>query len=161
IEFLTIPLVFNTLMLMVLIRFLFGAGEAGAVSNAARVIKFWFPESERGRMQGLLQASMHVGGTMAPIVAAWIIQSPGGWRAIFFACGAVGVAWAGLFVWWFRDKPSEHAAVNAAELAEIGVPAEAEHHRHDAIPWREVVRHPSIYLLGTIITMSAFNSYFF
>jgi MFS family permease len=160
-EWRSIPLVFNTLALLVLIRFLFGAGEAGAVPNAARVIKFWFPESERGRMQGLLQGSMHLGGTLAPMAAAWIIDSPAGWRATFFLFGAIGVVWAAAFCWWFRDKPSEHAAVNQAELQQIGIPSDQANVPHASVPWREVLLHPNIWLLSAIIIMSAFNSYFF
>src|SRR5688572_1493516 len=49
-----IPLVFNSLVLLILIRFLFGAGEAGAYPNAARVMTCWFPERERGNMQGIM-----------------------------------------------------------------------------------------------------------
>src|SRR5438105_2384102 len=42
---------------LVVVRFLFGAGEAGAYPNVARVVARWFPFGERGRMQGLLLAS--------------------------------------------------------------------------------------------------------
>ena len=37
-----------------LVRFLFGAGEAGAFPNAARVMSRWFPVGERGRVQGVM-----------------------------------------------------------------------------------------------------------
>src|SRR6478736_5838175 len=62
----SVPIVFNTLALMVLVRFWFGAGEAGAIPNAARILRHWFSSAERGRMQGLFQGSMHVGGPVAP-----------------------------------------------------------------------------------------------
>src|SRR5262245_57721582 len=39
---------------LLLSRFLFGAGEAGAFPNAARVISKWFPTAERGRVQGMM-----------------------------------------------------------------------------------------------------------
>ena len=42
---------------MVLIRFWFGAGEAGAIPNSARILMNWFSATERGRYQGLFQAS--------------------------------------------------------------------------------------------------------
>lgn len=158
-EFGAIALTFDSLALLVLIRFCFGAGEAGAIPNAARVIKVWFAPSERGRMQGLFQASMHVGGAVAPVVAASIIAWAN-WRWTFFLFGAIGAAWATAFYWWFRDSPVAHAAVNAAELEIIGasaVPIQA----HEAVPWRQVATHPNIWLLGIIITMSSFNSYFF
>ena len=40
------------LVILLAVRFLFGAGEAGALPNAARVLRAWFPESSRGRARG-------------------------------------------------------------------------------------------------------------
>jgi hypothetical protein len=37
---------------LLVVRFLFGAGEAGAFANAARVLARWFPDEKRGRAQG-------------------------------------------------------------------------------------------------------------
>jgi sugar phosphate permease len=158
-EFGSIPLVFNTLVLMVLIRFWFGAGEAGAIPNSARILMHWFPDHERGRMQGLFQASMHVGGMIAPILAAWVIGSPLGWRGTFYVFGAIGVLWAAAFYWWFRDKPADHPAVNEAERQLIGIRSDA--HGHGEVPWGLALVHPNVWLLGITVTMSAFNSYFF
>src|SRR3954471_21279941 len=42
---------------LLVIRFLFGAGEAGALPNAARIVSRWYPSAERGRVQGLIQAA--------------------------------------------------------------------------------------------------------
>src|SRR5438034_1243736 len=39
---------------LVTIRFLFGAGEAGAFPNIARSFSRWFPPSERGRANGVM-----------------------------------------------------------------------------------------------------------
>src|SRR3954465_11567702 len=36
------------------VRFLFGAGEAGAFPNAIRAIARWYPVRERGRVQGVM-----------------------------------------------------------------------------------------------------------
>jgi MFS family permease len=159
-EFGSVPLIFNSLTLMVLVRFWFGAGEAGALPNAARILLRWFHASERGRMQGAFQASMHIGGTIAPKMAAVIIAGAG-WRATFFIFGLAGVVWAGLFYWWFRDNPAEHPSVNAAELDKIGPPPHGDVQQHDTVPWREVARHPNVWLLGISVTMSAFSTYLF
>ena len=43
-----------------LIRFLFGAGEAGAWPNATRVFSRWIPVTERGRVQGIFFAGAHL-----------------------------------------------------------------------------------------------------
>jgi MFS transporter, ACS family, glucarate transporter len=155
-----VPLVINSLVLLIAIRFLFGAGEAGAIPNAARILKHWFSSGERGRMQGLFQASMHVGGMVAPIVAAVIIKHAG-WRWTFVAFGMIGVVWALLFYWWFRDHPAEHGAVNQAELQLIDAHVSTDSAGHGSVPWGEALLHPNVWLLGVTVTMSAFNSYFF
>src|SRR5262245_51187680 len=141
---------------LVVVRFLFGAGEAGAYPNAARVLARWFPPGERGRAQGLVLASGLTGGRAWPALAAYLLQAFG-WRAAFVAFGGVGVVWAFIFAAWFRDNPADHPAVNAAERDRIGSDvATAGGHR---IPWRLVFRQPVIWILGTIITFNAFVSY--
>ena len=39
---------------LIAVRFLFGAGEAGALPNSARILRNWFPDSSRGRAQGIV-----------------------------------------------------------------------------------------------------------
>src|SRR5258705_13491733 len=56
----------NGLTTLVAVRFLFGAGEAGAYPNAARVLATWVPAAERGRVQGVMLFAAQFGGTVAP-----------------------------------------------------------------------------------------------
>ena len=109
---------------LIVVRFLFGAGEAGAFPNAARVMSRWFPDSERGRAQGILLAASQIGGATAPFLAALLIGRVG-WRWTFVAFGSLGVFWAIGFWWWFRDEPSEHPSVNSFEADFIGSRASA------------------------------------
>src|SRR5688572_11516646 len=67
---------------LLVIRFLFGAGEAGAFPNAARIITRWFPPHERGRARGTLGFVALVGAAVAPIVSAYLIKYVG-WRMTF------------------------------------------------------------------------------
>src|SRR5262249_55735740 len=106
------------LVMLVAVRFLFGAGGGGAVPDVARVISRWVPLGERGRVQGLMLTAAQLGSVAAPPVAAELIEAVG-WRWAFVAFGAVGIVWAVGFWVWFRDDPAEHPGVNAAELATI------------------------------------------
>lgn len=145
---------------LIIVRFLFGAGEAGAFPNAARVIGRWFPERERGRVQGIMLAAAQFGGVVAPALAAGLIHLIG-WRGAFFVFGSLGVIWAVGFRWWFRDNPAEHPSVNAAELAQIrdGRPVPDLHHH--AIPWGDVLTNRGILALGGVMVVGSFYTYFF
>ena len=145
---------------LLIVRFLFGAGEAGAYPNVARVLSRWFPDSERGRAQGFVMTAGQLGGVVAPTLAAYLIKGLG-WRWTFAIFGLTGVAWAVAFWLWFRDDPAEHPAVNEGELALIRASASARPAKHEGIPWGLVLRNPSIWMLSGVIICSAFNSYFY
>ena len=143
------------------VRFLFGAGEAGAYPNVARVLARWFPGDERGSAQGLVITSAQVGGAVAPALSAYLIEFVG-WRATFAIFGSIGIVWAAAFYHWFRDvPPSEPSRDQAAEATNAQAPAAADGESHPAIPWRLVLTSPNIWLLGLINTCAAFVSYMF
>src|SRR5436305_2974781 len=96
---------------LVVIRFLFGAGEAGAWPNAALAFSRWTPLRERGRMQGFFFAGAHLSGGLTPLLVAALLPVLS-WRGVFVACGSVGFVWAAAWCRWFRDEPREHAGVN-------------------------------------------------
>ena len=146
---------------LVALRFLFGAGEAGAYPNVARIMSRWMPAQERGRAQGIVLTCALVGGALAPAVAARLIAYVD-WRWTFAIFGLVGVFWAALFYWWFRDEPSEHPAVSASERALIA--AGTDPHAasaHSKVPWGLVLSSPNVWLLGTVQTCGAFASYLY
>jgi sugar phosphate permease len=156
--------VVNGFLLLLLVRFLFGAGEAGALPNAARVIAQWFPPGRRGPAQALISTSAQIGGATAPWVAAYFIQSEYiGWRLAFVIFGSLGVVWAFFFARWFRDDPATHPQVNDAERhyirGDLPPSPSGNSREHQAIPWRQVLRNRNIWLLGVINACSSFYSY--
>ncbi len=112
---------------LLLVRFLFGVGEAGAYPNIARALHNWFPFAERGFAQGAVwMAGRFMGGLSPLMVLALTFEGfgPAGgavhhWRHTFWIFGLLGVAWCIAFWWWFRDRPEQHPGVNPAELAII------------------------------------------
>src|SRR6187549_2403847 len=97
------------------IRFLFGMGEAGAWPCVARTFSRWIPAGERGRVQGVFFAGAHLVGGLTPSLVLWLLTFMA-WRTIFVCFGAVGLVWVAVWSTWFRNDPSEHGSVNAAEL---------------------------------------------
>jgi MFS family permease len=104
---------------LIAIRFLFGAGEAGAAPNVARTFSRWFPLQERGRAQGMFFMGAHLAGGLTPLLVTALLKAGLTWRTLFATFGAIGFVWA--FAWhrWFRDTPAEHPSVNMGERATI------------------------------------------
>jgi MFS family permease len=106
---------------LLIVRFLFGAGEAGAFPNCTSAVSRWVPASERARALSVFWMATAVGGALAPPIVVSIEQRHG-WRAAFYILGSLGVFWSVVWYWWFRDSPAEKPAVSPAERKLIGIP---------------------------------------
>ncbi|MDQ2775272.1 MAG: MFS transporter [Acidobacteriota bacterium] len=143
---------------LLIIRFLFGIGEAGAWPNAARVFTRWIPTRERGRVQGMFFAGAHLSGGLTPILVAYLARFLR-WRIIFVIFGSVGFLWALMWSRWFRDEPRDHSAVGSVERDLIestrGLPP--DHHGS----WRDVFRTRSLFPLCVQYFANTYGFYFF
>src|ERR1700719_2155698 len=99
----------------IVLRFLFGIGEAGAFPCATRAMQLWYPWSERGFVQGITHSASRAGAAIAPPIVLLIMINLG-WRAVFYICGAIGIVWSLLWYLAYRNFPEEHGLVNPAEL---------------------------------------------
>src|SRR5271170_6059947 len=137
----------------IVIRFLFGVGEAGAFPGATRAMQLWYPREERGLVQGLTHSASRRGAAIAPPLVVLIITTLG-WRWVFYISGAIGFIWA---AWWYlsyRNLPEEHGMVNRAELARIrgfdesGKIKEAHVEKKAAnVPWGTLLRSPNMWAI--------------
>jgi MFS transporter, ACS family, glucarate transporter len=143
--------------LLLLTRFSFGAGEAGAFPNASIVVSRWFPSSQRASISGVLLMASQIGGGIAPLLVV-PIQIRYGWRASFFVFGAVGFIWAAAWHLWFRDSPAEKTGVSRAELTELsGLPVVPAH----GFPWRIALQSQTVLAtLGTAFCYVYVYSFF-
>jgi len=142
---------------LLLTRFWFGAGEAGAFPNAAASIASWFPASERGRAFGFLSMAMQTGGALSPLLVV-PIQMRDGWRASFYIFALVGVVWAVVWFIWFRNTPREKRGVTSSELNEIG--DAPERHEH-GLPWGVAVRSGNFWAILLMALTFGYGNYFF
>jgi ACS family glucarate transporter-like MFS transporter len=108
---------FNAVSLL-LIRFFFGIGEAGAYPGATRALQDWVPARERGIAQGLFHSGGRVGAAISLFLMPLLILHVG-WRMTFVLNGLIGLVWMAAWLAWFRDNPKDHSWVNAAELDHI------------------------------------------
>jgi ACS family glucarate transporter-like MFS transporter len=99
---------------MLVVRFLFGVGEAGAFPGMARAIYSWLPMSERGLAQGINFSASRLGAAFAMPGVAWLVTQVG-WRHSFLILGGIGFAWALGWYFWFRDDPEDHPGISPSE----------------------------------------------
>jgi MFS family permease len=146
---------------MVTIRFLFGAGEAGALPNAARTFSRWFPRQERGTAQGIFFMSMHLAGGLTPLlVTAFLAYFH--WRTLFALFGSLGFVWAVAWYRWFRDAPAQHPGVSAAEreYIESGLGADTGQ-AHHATEWKRLLWNRTVVCLCLMYFTQAFGGTFY
>jgi MFS family permease len=143
---------------LLLVRFLFGAGEAGAFPNISAVVSRWFPERERGRAVGATWMASRVGGALAPLIVV-PLNAHFGWRVSFFLLGALGLFWTAGWYGLYRDHPKLMSGVSEKELAEIGeTPEIARDHR---LPWSIAGRSLNFWLILLMYHTYCWGSYFY
>jgi len=143
---------------LVIVRFLFGAGEAGAYPNAAGVVSRWFPTTERARAQSFIWAASRLGGVLTPLLVV-PLQARIGWRFVFILFGVLGVAWATVWWLWFRDSPQEQPGIREEELNEIAKGAHAG--TRDAIPWKRLLASRQLWMISIAYSCYAWGTYFY
>lgn len=150
---------FNLPYLLV-VRFLFGAGEAGAFPNVASTHKRWFPATERGRVQGIFFMGAHLGGGLTPLLVTGIL-SFASWRMVFVLCGIIGFIWAVAWYRWFRDDPALHAAVSQSELRYIRDGKQPETGHLVRVSWKNLLSDPNLMALCLMYFSVGYGAYFF
>ena len=108
----------HALALLIGIRFALGAGEAVIYPAANQFVARWFPQQERGFVNGLIFAGVGAGSGLTPPLLSWIITAHG-WRAAFWFSAVVGFVAGG--VWWLiaRDSPEQHPRISGSEIETI------------------------------------------
>ena len=109
-------------------RGMLAVGEAGAWPAFAKAAATWFSLEARTLVIGICNSGSSLGAMIAPPLVAFITLR-WGWRASFFATGALGFVWVAAF-WLFRrahPRMDERDAPHTAAQSDI--------------PWRELLRY--------------------
>jgi sugar phosphate permease len=129
-------------------RAFMGVAQAGLVPVGVMAMSRWFPKTAQASAAGAFSGFMSVGSIVAAPLTAWFVMNAG-WRWMFVLNAVPGVLWAVWFAWWYRNRPSEHPSVDAAEREWIEKDASTAPTTTPAIPWRALTTSPSLWLLCT------------
>lgn len=156
---------FGGLGLLFVIRFLFGAGEAGAYPNITRAIHNWFPTERWERAQGFIWMSGRLAGGLTPLIWAILVTGTSlspplvTWRGSFLFFGVVGVAWCVVFAMVFRNYPGECAA-QPLEGSRQECIEKVVSETSGGTPWRKLLFNPSLIALCALYFLINYGWFF-
>ena len=143
---------------LIVARFLFGAGEAGAFPNSSAVVSRWFPSSESSLGVSSTMVGISFGVAVAPLIVVPLALAFG-WRTTFFVNGAIGLIWVLVCFYWFRNNPSEMRGISPEEVEFIETNRTiASHSEH--ISWRNILKSRNLLALSLSYFCTQWNIYF-
>ena len=144
------------LVSLLIIRFMFGVGEAGSSPCSTGVISRWFEKHEVGKAQGYVWAASRMGGALTPFVVipvmAWL-----GWRAAFWLLGGLGVIWAVVWYIMYRDK----SLTPTPSPVERGEQEASPRGGMEGVKWGPILHNRQFWTICAMYFFYAFGSWFF
>jgi MFS transporter, ACS family, glucarate transporter len=99
-------------------QFLLGMAHAPFMPVCAGVMETWLPPNRYALAQGLHTAALQFGAALAPPVIVLLMRALGWQRALFWAA-LPPLLLIGVWAWYGRNSPAEHASVSSEELGEL------------------------------------------
>ncbi len=143
---------------LLVIRFMFGIGEAGSYPCMTGVVVKWYKQHETSTAQGYIWAASRMGGALTPFIVLPVLTLLG-WRWAFYILAAVGVVWAAGWYLWYRNRPADVKGITEEELKEL--PEAYADEKKVAIPWGKMMRNRQFWLILAMYFFYAWGSWFF
>ena len=144
---------------LLVIRFMFGIGEAGSYPCMTGVVVKWYKQHETSTAQGYIWAASRMGGALTPFIVLPVLTLLG-WHWAFYILAALGVVWAAGWYLWYRNRPSDVKGITDEELASL--PEEAQKAEEKvAIPWKKMMQNRQFWLILAMYFFYAWGSWFF
>lgn len=144
---------------LLFVRFLFGAGEAGAFPAINRAVFSWIPMQERGIVTGVNFSGSRLGAAIALPALSAVITS-WGWQTTFYLLAAIGVVFAVHWALLFTDKAETNGLLSAREKEFIM--ANRQPAAPGAVPlsWKALFTHRNMWLAMLQYFCSNFTFFF-
>lgn len=94
-------------------RLLLGIGESVAYPAFSKIIAKDFPENQRGKANGFIDAGSKLGPALGTLIGGLIVAEYG-WRTLFMILGFGALVW---LPFWLRSAPKPHGIDNPKPVA--------------------------------------------
>jgi len=125
-------------------RFFLGVSEGPHFPAMSRAIRDWLPQSERARALSVGLVAIPLSSVIGAPITSYLVADFG-WRTMFFAVSAIGIVWAGVWYYCFRDHPQDSKYVGQEERDLLSSSAIKEDSVEKApIDWLFILTHPTL-----------------
>ena len=126
------------------LRFLLGVTEGPHFPAMSRSVSDWLPPSERARALSLGLVAIPLSSVLGAPITSYLVADFG-WRTMFIAISALGIIWAILWYFVFRDNPEDSKYVNQLERQLIkNSCGDTSLQEKTPIDWRYILTHPAL-----------------
>ena len=135
-------------LVLVVIRFLLGAGEAIVYPASNQFVARWVPSNERGVANGIIFAGVGIGAGITPPLISFVMLRYG-WRASFLMSALIGLVAAAVWFLAARDTPEAHPSISPNELTHIqnGIPKPAAS-KSGLLSWSTILASLNVWILS-------------
>jgi len=152
-----------SIVMLMLVRFLLGLGEAVVYPASNRLVATWIPAVERGVANGFIFAGVGAGAGVTPPLITFILVN-WGWRWSFYICALIGLAAGAGWYSLARDNPEDHPWVTKKELDKIesGLPVSSAKQGGDhTLSWRAILSSRSMIFISLSYFSYCYIAYIF
>lgn len=114
---LLVPLVSSNYYLLIICRFLTGVGQSTFWPGMWNWWGFWMPNSEKGSLISFIGSGGNIGVMIAFSLGGYLCIHgfDGGWPAIFYIFGGIGVFWCVFWYFLSSETPQKHKLISENE----------------------------------------------
>ncbi len=149
----------HTVTGFIVARSLLGLAEGGFFPAAVKAVAEWFPRQERAFATGLFNSGSNAGAVICPVIVP-LLAASWGWRGAFLFLGALGLAWAGLWIGLYR-VPKRSPSLLPEHTPKAGRKTQSA--EPQAIRWLDLLgrRQTWAYIAGTMASAPIWWFYIF
>lgn len=139
----------NAVLILIVLRFSLGAGEAIMYPASNQFVARWIPTHERGMANGIIFAGVGIGAGVTPPLISYVMLRYG-WRFSFLLSALIGLAAGAVWFLAARDTPQSHPSVSPDELATIqaGIPKASTESDTGRLSWLTILTSANVWILS-------------
>jgi len=139
----------GSIYLLIALRVMEGVGEGVSYPAMHAMLSRWVPPLERSRLSNLCYSGAYVGTILGFPVSSALASSSflGGWPAVFYLFGIIGILWFILWIPFVSNSPQEDPTISKEEREYIENSLQISSTEKLNVPWRNIFTNIHVWAL--------------